>query len=45
MKDWYNGYKSEIVLVGGGIDYVDKYNVWSVVNYLNSEARKLQNTR
>ncbi|AVP88050.1 hypothetical protein phytr_11250 [Candidatus Phycorickettsia trachydisci] len=36
IKDWYNGYQENI-----GSDeeksFIDKYNIWSVVNYLNRQ--------
>ena len=36
IKDWYNGYQENI-----GTDedksFIDKYNIWSVVNYLNRQ--------
>ncbi len=36
IKDWYNGYKENI---GRAEDQqlIDKYNIWSVVNYLNRQ--------
>ena len=36
IKDWYNGYQSNI---GTAIEpnFIDKYNIWSVVNYLNKQ--------
>jgi hypothetical protein len=36
IKNWYNGYKSN----NGSTekpDFIDKYNIWSVVNYLNKQ--------
>ena len=36
IKDWYNGYKSN----SGSAErpnFIDKYNIWSVVNYLNKK--------
>jgi hypothetical protein len=36
IKDWYNGYKSNIGTVEEPI-FIDKYNIWSVVNYLNNQ--------
>eukprot|EP00924_Labyrinthula_sp_SR-Ha-C_P014492 snap_masked-scaffold_94-processed-gene-0.4-mRNA-1 protein AED:1.00 eAED:1.00 QI:0/-1/0/0/-1/1/1/0/670 len=36
IKDWYNGYQ----LNSGTAEepnYVDKYNIWSIVNYLNNQ--------
>ena len=36
IKDWYNGYQENI-----GTDenknFIDKYNIWSVINYLNRQ--------
>jgi hypothetical protein len=37
IKDWYNGYKSNIGTVEEPI-FIDKYNIWSVVNYLNNQS-------
>jgi hypothetical protein len=41
IKDWYNGYKSN-----NGSDeepnFIDKYNIWSVVNYLNNQQEGLK---
>jgi hypothetical protein len=36
IKDWYNGYQSNIGTAEEP-DFVDKYNIWSVVNYLNKQ--------
>ena len=36
VKDWYNGYQLQSPSVDGKIEYIDKYNIWSVVNYLNN---------
>jgi hypothetical protein len=37
IKDWYDGYKSNIGTVEEPI-FIDKYNIWSVVNYLNNQS-------
>jgi hypothetical protein len=37
IKSWYNGYKSNIGTTEEPI-FVDKYNIWSVVNYLNNQS-------
>ena len=41
IKDWYNGYKSNIGTAEEP-DFVDKYNIWSVVNYLNRQSDGFQ---
>ena len=37
IKGWYNGYKSNIGTTEESI-FIDKYNIWSVVNYLNNQS-------
>jgi len=37
IKGWYNGYKSNIGTTEEPI-FIDKYNIWSVVNYLNNQS-------
>ena len=37
IKDWYNGYQSNIGTAEQPI-FIDKYNIWSVVNYLNKQS-------
>ena len=37
IKKWYNGYKSNIGSAENP-DFIDKYNIWSVVNYLNKQT-------
>lgn len=37
IKDWYIGYKSNKGTAEKP-DFVDKYNIWSVVNYLNHQS-------
>ena len=32
IKEWYNGYQEKVANTGV---YIDKYNIWSVVQYLN----------
>ena len=34
IKDWYNGYSEKVQ--NEEKTYIDKYNIWSVVNYLNA---------
>ena len=34
IKDWYNGYQEKVTNTGL---YIDKYNIWSVVQYLNKQ--------
>jgi hypothetical protein len=36
IKDWYNGYQENIGTDENKI-FIDKYNIWSVVNYLNRQ--------
>ena len=36
IKDWYNGYQSNIGTAEEP-NFIDKYNIWSVVNYLNKQ--------
>jgi hypothetical protein len=38
IKSWYNGYKERQIGADGQYNghYIDKYNIWSVVNYLNN---------
>lgn len=36
IKDWYNGYQSNTGTAENPI-FIDKYNIWSVVNYLNKQ--------
>ena len=36
IKDWYNGYKENIG-TDDNPELIDKYNIWSVVNYLNNQ--------
>jgi len=36
IKNWYNGYKSNITSIQQP-NFIDKYNIWSVVNYLNKQ--------
>jgi len=33
-KNWYNGYRVKKV---GSNEHIDKYNIWSIVNYLNND--------
>jgi len=37
IKDWYNGYQSNTGTAEEP-NFVDKYNIWSVVNYLNKQS-------
>ena len=37
IKEWYNGYKSNIGTVEVP-NIIDKYNIWSVFNYLNNQS-------
>ncbi len=37
LKDWYNGYKLNIGTIQEPI-LEDKYNIWSIVNYLNKQS-------
>jgi hypothetical protein len=34
IKNWYNGYKEKVPY---SQEYIDKYNIWSIVNYLNDQ--------
>ena len=34
IKDWYNGYQEKLPY---SQEYIDKYNIWSIVNYLNDQ--------
>jgi len=34
IKDWYNGYQENIGTDENKV-FIDKYNIWSVINYLN----------
>lgn len=36
IKDWYNGYQENIGTIEDEI-FIDKYNIWSVANYLNNK--------
>ena len=36
IKDWYNGYQENIGTDKNKI-FIDKYNIWSVINYLNRQ--------
>ena len=36
IKDWYNGYQENIGTDENKI-FIDKYNIWSVINYLNRQ--------
>eukprot|EP01041_Mallomonas_annulata_P012849 gene12849-27089_t len=37
IKYWYNGYKEKRYDgSSGSIEYIDKYNIWSIVQYLNN---------
>lgn len=37
IKDWYNGYKLNIGTAEEP-NFIDKYNIWSVVGYLNNQS-------
>ena len=39
MKDFYNGYREKLV---GTNEYIEKYNIWSVINYLNKQEAGLK---
>ena len=41
IKDWYNGYQENIGSDENKI-FIDKYNIWSVVNYLNKQNEGFQ---
>eukprot|EP01041_Mallomonas_annulata_P009068 gene9068-18788_t len=37
IKYWYNGYKEKWYDgISGSTEYIDKYNIWSIVQYLNN---------
>lgn len=36
IKDWYNGYQENIGTDESKV-FIDKYNIWSVINYLNRQ--------
>ena len=36
IKDWYNGYRERNPHTN---EYIDKYNIWSIIGYLNSPSR------
>lgn len=36
IQNWYNGYQEKDINTEN--DYINKYNIWSVVNYLNAYA-------
>ena len=36
IKDWYNGYQENVGTIEEPI-YIDKYNIWPVVQYLNNQ--------
>jgi len=40
IKSWYNGYREQQTGEDGQYNgqYIDKYNIWSVVQYLNNQA-------
>ena len=38
MKQWYNGYQEK---VADSNKYIEKYNIWSVINYLNNQGAGL----
>lgn len=39
IKKWYNGYKIKSI---GANEYIDKYNIWSIVSYLNDPSNGLK---